>query len=167
MKIQEAIWTQYAELGKTALSSKQLTLAEQMFTAAAEEAQRGTTDQGRLADSWFGLAQTHHMRRQVVMAAYYYKKAQALYERSREKFASQLAATLDNLAELAMHEGDLAKAYTMLRKSIVIYERLFGPDSEVLAPRLMRIGYIHSQSKEFDRALACYKRAKALTGTPV
>lgn len=167
MKIQEAIWTQYAELGKTALSSNQLTLAEQMFAAAAEEAQRGTTDQGRLADSWFGLAQTHHMRRQVVMAAYYYKKAQALYERSREKCASQLAATLDNLAELAMHEGDFAKAYTMLRKSIVIYERLFGSDSEILAPRLMRIGYIHSQSKEFDRALACYKRAKALTGTPV
>jgi tetratricopeptide (TPR) repeat protein len=162
MKIQEAIWTQYAEIGKTALASKQLTLAEQMFTAAAEEAQRGAIDQGRLADSWFGLAQTHHMRRQIVMAAYYYKKAQQLYERSKEKFASQLAATFDNLAELAMAEGDFAKAYTMLRRSVVIYEKLFGSDSEVLAPRLMRIGFIHSQSKEFDRALACYTRAKAL-----
>jgi tetratricopeptide (TPR) repeat protein len=163
MKIQEAIWTQYAELGKSALKSKQLGIAEKMFAAAVEEAQRGTADPLRLAESWFGLAQTHHTQQQGVLAIYFYKKAMAIYEGSGEKVAPQLAATWDNLAAIYLSQGDLAKAHSYFRKSINLYEKLFGKDSEILAPRLLRMGFIYSQLKEFDKAMACYSRSKALT----
>ena len=163
MKIQEAIWSQYAELGKNALKAKQLDLAEKMYTAAVEEAQRGRGDLVRLAESWFGLAQTHHSRQQAVLAIYYYKKAMGVYEKDSGKFGSQLAATWDNLAEIAMLQNELPRAYSFLKKSIALYEKLFGMNSEVLSPRLLRMGYVYTQFKEFDKALACYARAKSLS----
>jgi len=165
MKIQETIWAHYADLGTVALQTKQLALAETMFAAAAEEAQRGTPDTFRLAHSWFGLAQTHHSRNQSLLASHYYKKALSIYEKSAERFASQLAATWDNLAEIYIAQGDLMKAHSYYKKSVRVYEKLFGKDSEILAPRLMRLGYICLQFKEFDQALQYRDRAKALTNS--
>jgi tetratricopeptide (TPR) repeat protein len=163
MKIQETIWTHYAELGSNALKSNELVLAETMFAAAAEEAQRGIPDTSRLAHSWFGLAQTHHTQNQILLATHYYRKALSIYERSSDKFATQLAATWDNLAEIYIGQGDFSKAHSHYRKSVRIYEKLFGKNSEILAPRLLRLGYICLHFKEFDQALQYRDRAKALT----
>lgn len=163
MKIQEAIWSQYAEVGNAALKSGLMEVAETMYMAAAEEAQRSNADPVLLAASWFGLAQTHHTLKRGVLATHYYKKAMQVYEQNAQKFGPQLAATWDNLAELFLIEGELLKAHNFYRKSVVLYEKMFGKESPILAPRLMRLGYICSQFKEFDKALAYYERAKALT----
>jgi tetratricopeptide (TPR) repeat protein len=165
MKIQETIWTHYADLGANALRANELVLAETMFAAAAEEAQRGTLDSLRLAHSWFGLAQTHHTQNQILLATHYYRKALSIYEKSSEKFAAQLAATWDNLAEIYIGQGDFVKAHSHYKKSVRIYEKLFGKDSKILAPRLLRLGYICLQFKEFDQALQYRDRAKALTNS--
>ncbi len=163
MKIQETIWAQYAELGRNALDARQLPLAEKMFSAAVEEAQRGKGDLFRLAESYFGLAQTYHLRQQAVLAVSYYKKAMLIFEKDSLKFGTQLANTWDNIAVIALAQNDLPKAYTFLRKAVTMYEKIFGKESEVLSPRLLRLGYVYTQFKEFDKALACYDRAKALS----
>ncbi len=163
MKIQESIWNHYIEVAKCALSAREPQLAETMFSAALEEAQRGTVQEKLLAESWFGLGQTHQMQKRFVLAAYYYKKALALYDRDKEKFACQLAAIFDNLAELRLSANDLIKARTFFRKSVAIYERILGKDSEVLAPRLFRLGYIASELSQTDLALAYYRRAKSIS----
>jgi tetratricopeptide (TPR) repeat protein len=163
MKIQETIWTHYVDLGSNALKSNELDLAETMFMAAAEEAQRGIPDSLRLAHSWFGLAQTHHTQNQILLATHYYRKALSVYEKSSDKFATQLAAIWDNLAEIYIGQGDFMKAHSLYRKSVRMYEKLFGKDSEILAPRLLRLGYICLQFKEFDQALHYRNRARALT----
>lgn len=162
MKIQERIWSHYADLGAVALQTRDFVLAETMFSAAAEEAERGAPDILRLAHSWFGLAQAHHSQNRHMLASHYYRKALSVYERRAEKFATQLAATWDNLAEIYIAQGDLLKAHSHFRKSIRVYEKLFGKNSRVLAPRLLRLGYICLQFKEFDQALKYRDRARAL-----
>jgi tetratricopeptide (TPR) repeat protein len=160
MKIHEKIHSLYDELGRTALSQGFLPLAEQMFSAAVEEAKRPAHEARVLAGSWFGLAQVYHKQQKIRLALHYYQKAVTFYERNPDDFACQLAAGFDNLASLYLLDGELDKARTYSRKALNVYERLLGPVSPILAPRLVRLGYIYSQWKHFDKALAYYQRAQ-------
>jgi len=162
MHIQETIWTHYYQLGNSALAARQLDVAEQMFAAASEEARRRSIKPLLLADSWFGLGQTHHCRKQHDLAAYFYKKAMSVYE-DEPRLRLKLAACWDNLAELCLISGDLTKAQTLYRKAIAQYEKTLGHDSAVLAPRLMHLGHVYAELKLFDKALLCYQRAKSIT----
>jgi tetratricopeptide (TPR) repeat protein len=164
MQIQEAIWTQYYELGNSALTAKQWDVAEKMFAAAAEEARRMFINPRLLADSWFGLAQTHHSRNQFELATFFYKKAITFYL-EEPRYRLKLAACWDNLAELHLLNSELSKALPLYKKSIALYEKALGVDNPVLAPRLIRLGYIYAKLKSCDKALDCYQRAKSLTDT--
>ncbi len=164
MQIHERIHSMYDEVGTTALSEGFLTLAERMFSAAVEEAKRPAHDKRVLADSWFGLAQVYHKQQKIRLAVHYYRRAVHFYESKPDHFACQLAAGFDNLATLYLVDGELAKARTFSRKALNIYERLLGSNNPILAPRLVRLGYIYAQWKYFDKALFYYARAKALKG---
>ena len=164
MKIHEKIHSLYDELGTNALSRGFLPLAEQMFSAAVEEAKRPAHDASVLARSWFGLAQVYHKQQKIRLALHYYHKAVSFYERNPDEFACQLAAGFDNLASLYLLDGELAKSRTFSRKALSYYEKLLGADSPILAPRLVRLGYIYSQWKHFDKALVYLQRAQILKG---
>lgn len=162
MNIGEAIWYKYNDLGKSALANRQYDLAEIMFVAAVEEAQRTPRNFICLADSLYNLAQTYHYQNKFRQASACYRRTIAIYERKPDQFAYQLGAALANLAIIYIAAKGYGRARTLLRRAIMLYENLLGVDHYLLAPLLVRLGYIYSEWKEYDTALKLQARARMI-----
>ena len=158
--INDAVWTTYTELGCAAYEQGNLPLAEKMFDAALEEAQKLGSEDPRLATSFNNLALVYQKQGQSRKAAPLYKRALAVYDRARGVSRRHLASTLDNLAELYFNQGDLVKARALYRKVLSVFEQVYGPNHEELVPRLKRLGYIYCERGRYDEALQFYNRAQ-------
>jgi Flp pilus assembly protein TadD len=164
MKIEEKIWSNYDELADVASIQGRWLLAEKMYAAAIEEAERTEKSGERLGKSCAGLARVYHKRRQVKLAMHFYQRAADIYQRNPDDHACALAMVLNNLAGLYIAENSLAKARTLLRKVLSIYEELLGENNPILVSPLVRLAYIYGCWKRFDKALSLYKRVRTIRG---
>ena len=177
MRVEEKIWTFYDDVATTAFACGFLDIAESMFSASLDEAQRVDKNWLRMARSWFGLAMIYHSRAESKEAMHFYRKALYAFDKhadvtkeSRESAQlkeadNRLASCCENLAVLYLSHGFLARARHLLRRAVNIYERLFGLEHPILVPSMVRLGYVYSEWNQPDKAITFYLRAKALQRT--
>ncbi|CAM6000056.1 unnamed protein product [Sphagnum balticum] len=137
MRIEEKIWSCYDEVASTALRHGYLNIADSMFSASLEEAQRSQSDLALIARSCFGLAATYQQRGLAREAMYYYRKAIMGFEKGNDSNLNWLASSCENLAILHIAEGALARARSLLRRALSIYQKLLGESHPVLIPAMV------------------------------
>lgn len=160
--IEDVVWKNYTDLGCAGFSAGNYRLAETMFEAALEAAQKLSPEDPRLATSFNNLALAYQRQGQHRKAAPLYKRALHVYEGARGLNKRQLASSLDNLAELYFNQGDYVKARALYKKVLHVFEQLYGPNAEELVPRLKRLGWIYCERGRYDEALKFYNRAQEI-----
>ena len=83
-------------------------------------------------------------------------------EKSRGAFDRDVAAALNNLAELYGHQGRDAEAEPLLKRSIAILEKAAGLDSAVMAPELNNLAALYQRQERYADAEPLFKRALAM-----
>jgi tetratricopeptide (TPR) repeat protein len=162
MRIEERIWSCYDEVGATALRHNYLQIADVMFSASLEEAQRNQSDIALQARSCFGLAATYQRKGRAREAMHYYRKAISGFEKGNDSTLNWLASSCENLALLHIADGTLARARSLLRRALAIYQKLFGEKHPVLIPAMVHLGYIYSEYGQPDKAVYYYRMAKEI-----
>jgi tetratricopeptide (TPR) repeat protein len=159
--IRNAVWNIYTEVGCTAYGSGYLPLAEKMFSAALEEAGEKWHPRLRLSISLNNLALVYRRSGFAERARSLYRRAVSLYDSDAESDCGLLRA-IDSLADLHFHNGEYKQAKTFYRKSIYIFEELFGGYCPDLRQRLIRLSWIYANEGRHNDALRYYNRAQAL-----
>jgi tetratricopeptide (TPR) repeat protein len=162
MRIEEKIWSCYDEVASTALRHGYLSIADAMFSASLEEAQRSQSDRALLARSCFGLAATYQQKGRAREAMHYYRKAIIGFEKSNDASLNWLASSCENLAILHISDGTLGRARCLLRRALSIYQKLFGERHPVLIPAMVHLGFIYSEYNQPDKAIYYYRLAKEI-----
>jgi tetratricopeptide (TPR) repeat protein len=162
MRIEEKIWNCYDEVASTALRHGYLSIADAMFSASLEEAQRSPSDLALLARSCFGLAATYHKRGRSREAMYYYRKAITGFEKGNDSSLNWLASSCENLAILHISDGTLGRAKSLLRRALSIYQKIFGESHPVLIPAIVHLGFIYSEYNQPNKAIYYYRLAKKI-----
>jgi tetratricopeptide (TPR) repeat protein len=165
MRIEEKIWSCYDEVASTALRHGYLNIADAMFSASLEEAQRNKPDLVLLARSCFGLAATYQQRGYAREAMHYYRKAITGFEKGNDSTLNWLASSCENLALLHISDGTLGRAKSLLRRALSIYQTLFGESHPVLIPAMVHLGFIYSEYNQPDKAIYYYRLAKEIQGS--
>jgi CHAT domain-containing protein/tetratricopeptide (TPR) repeat protein len=83
-------------------------------------------------------------------------------EKTRGPFDRDVAAALNNLAELYGHQGQDAAAEPLLKRSIAILEKAVGLDSPVMAPELNNLAALYQRQERYADAEPLFKRALAM-----
>jgi CHAT domain-containing protein len=83
-------------------------------------------------------------------------------EKTRGPFDRDVAAALNNLAELYGHQGQDAAAEPLLKRSIAILEKAVGLDSPVMAPELNNLAALYQRQQRYADAEPLFKRALAM-----
>ena len=95
------------------------------------------------------------------MAEEYYQESLAIRRDLGDRWG--IAASLNNLGQLARQQGDLRKARSLLQESLAIRREL--ADRRNLAVTLNVLGKIASESGEFSQALALLRESLEICGT--
>jgi tetratricopeptide (TPR) repeat protein len=160
--ITESIWRTYTDVGCTAYSQGNYELAEKMFLSALENLDLSKTPAIRVGAAYRNLAVACHKQSKLAEAQQYYKKALVAYQNSQVADPALIAWTLDGLAETYFSTRDFIKARPLFKRVLKLYEQLFGEASPVLAPRLLRLGWIACSTGKADQAVEYFNRAKQL-----
>lgn len=160
--IQDILWHTYTQLGCQAYSNSNYNLAQKMFAAALEEAERDEQNTRRLATSTSNLALVLKQQNQIIVACGLFKKALSLYERLHGKVNLGVAQCLDSMAELHFAKGEYLAARRLYKKTIVTLTAIVGNDHPLLTDRLIKLGLTYINLGQSDHALACYKWARAI-----
>jgi len=165
MRIEDKIYSCYDEVASTALKHGYLGIADAMFSASLEEAQRNQFDFPVLARSCFGLAATYQQSGRSREAMYYYRKAIIGFEKGNDSTLNWLASSCENLAILHIADGTFGRAKSLLRRALTIYRKLFGDNHPVLIPAMVHLGFIYSEYNQPDKAIYYYRLAKGIQGS--
>lgn len=83
-------------------------------------------------------------------------------EKTRGPFDRDVAAALNNLAEIYGHQGRDADAEPLLKRSIAILEKAVGLDSAVMAPELNNLAALYQRQERYADAEPLFRRALAM-----
>ena len=73
-----------------------------------------------------------------------------------------VAAALNNLAEIYGHQGNDAEAEPLLKRAIAILEKAVGLDSPEAAPELNNLAALYQRQERYAEAEPLFKRALAI-----
>jgi CHAT domain-containing protein/Tfp pilus assembly protein PilF len=83
-------------------------------------------------------------------------------ERAKGPDHTDVAAVLNNLAELYKNAGDYEKAEPLYQRSLAIRERVFGPDHPDVAQSLNNLAGLYDNSGDYKKAEPLYQRSLAI-----
>lgn len=75
-----------------------------------------------------------------------------------------LAFTLDRLALLSYRDGKSGKSEELYQRALAIREKAFGAESVQVADTLYALGQLYRVRRDYDRALASYKKSSMIYG---
>jgi tetratricopeptide (TPR) repeat protein len=129
--------------------------------ARAAEQSRDTAGALAVADAAHNLGGRYYQGHELALARECYQRAVRLRE-SREAGSFNLAADLNNLANVVSDQGDLAEAEKLYRRSLAIKERVEAAESPSIANTLNNLGNVAFRRNDFTAARDFYERALAI-----
>ncbi len=154
---QEAVWKSYMDAGEKSFNQGDFVGAEKFFVLAEKEADAFPPDDSRRAYTWNQLAA-------ACERLYQYGRAEQL----RKKTVA-LTASGKNQGLIAHQDTVLANHYRLrekydiaeplLKKALVIREKVNGPDAWETAQLIRDLADVNRELGRFDEAEALYKRA--------
>jgi tetratricopeptide (TPR) repeat protein len=127
---------------------------------AAEKA-RDVAGALAVADTAHNLGARYYQGHELALARECYQRAVRLRE-SREAGSYNLAADLNNLANVVSDQGDLAEAEKLYQRSLAIKEKVEEAGSPSLANTLNNLGNVAFRNNDFAAARGFYERALAI-----
>ena len=73
-----------------------------------------------------------------------------------------VAASLNNLAELYRNQGNYAEAETLFQQSLAIVEKAFGPDHPLAAGILINLAELYLNQGNYAEAESMFQRSQAI-----
>lgn len=135
----------------------------QTLDEAARAAEQGRDVAGALAvaDMAHNLGGRYYQNHELALARECYQRAVRIRE-AQEAGSYNLAADLNNLANVISDQGDLAEAEKLYRRALAIKEKVEEAGSLSLANTLNNLGNMAFRSNDVAGARAFYERALAI-----
>lgn len=122
-------WEAHHQAGLTAYRGKNYPEAEKQFKAALMEAEKLSTDDGRLTQTLSNLAEVYRFQSKLSQAEPYFQRLLEISEKSFGLDHPNVAAHLNNMAENYRAQGKLAEAEPLYKRALDIWEKNLGPDN--------------------------------------
>jgi CHAT domain-containing protein/Tfp pilus assembly protein PilF len=143
-----------------------LGVAAGLGTAAAAEAQgRAAPASAAQLDEARALAREaveHHRAGRYDDAILAAQRALAIFEKVRGPSHPDVAASLNNLAEMYEAKGEYGRAVPLLDRALAIDERALGPDHPDVATDLANLSSLYETTGDYGRAERLQRRALAI-----
>lgn len=158
--IANAVWSNYFQVGKTALSTGDSATAETMFREALAVASTQALEPLHEANSAFGLALALLPQPgQRGEAQQLLRKAIRLYSTVSNLDCAVFVSCVSSLADSYCQESFPERALPLLKQAVKIVSQRAGLSAPHLVPLFKRMALIYSEKRYYRKAELCFQRA--------
>ena len=145
-------WEEYNESGRRLFAEGDLAGAEEAFTAAIAEAERGTDDPLHLASSLSSLAQLKYQQKDALRAEELFRRALTLREQALGPDDKSVITSINNLAALYVSRGALDDAEPLLKRAMTASVKRVESSQGDLAINLNNLARLYFKRGDFVQA---------------
>jgi tetratricopeptide (TPR) repeat protein len=159
---QDTVWMERAKAGFKALMEGKHAEAERHYKDALKEAEGFGENDWRLGATLEGLASAYKGQRKYSEAESLYKRAIAVFQKSKGPESTNVITTLTNLANLYIAADKNENAELIFKQSLSIAEKAYGAEHLVLAGVLNDLARLYVKQRKYIDAEPLYKRSLSI-----
>jgi tetratricopeptide (TPR) repeat protein len=145
-------WEEYNESGRRLFAAGDVAGAEEAFTAAIAEAERGGEDPLQLASSLSSLAQLKYQQKDALRAEELFRRALTLREETLGADDKSVITSINNLAALYVSRGALDDAEPLLKRAMAASVKRVESSQGDLAINLNNLARLYFKRGDYVQA---------------
>ncbi|HWZ60205.1 MAG TPA: tetratricopeptide repeat protein [Gemmatimonadaceae bacterium] len=145
-------WEEYNESGRRLFAAGDLAGADEAFTAAIAEAERGTANPLHLASSLSSLAQLKYQQKDALRAEELFRRALTLREEALGPDDKSVITSINNLAALYVSRGALDDAEPLLKRAMTASVKRVESSQGDLAINLNNLARLYFKRGDYVQA---------------
>jgi tetratricopeptide (TPR) repeat protein len=159
----DSILNGYIEMGSAASQNGDHELADRMFNAALVEAERGQSNNVRLAGALQNIALLCVEQKRYLKAETFFRRALVIYEHSLSRINPHSPDVLDGLAYLSFVQEKYGQAAQYYKRAMKIDEKLGVQNCERMSMRWKKLAWLYTSKNQFEQAYSALANAKELS----